>query len=58
MTKKIDKQFKFKNNTGVIDDHSANRVVNPLINYNKTKLIDSHKCVKYFEKYLIPNTSE
>ncbi len=58
MTKKIDKLFKFKNNTGVIDDHSENRVINPLINYNKTKLIDSHKCVKYFEKYLISITPE
>jgi hypothetical protein len=44
-----------KNKTGVIDFHTKNRHVNPLINHNKETLNDSSKCVMFFEKYLVRN---
>ena len=59
-TKILNEKFKNTpngNKSGVIDFHTKNRHVNPLIDHNKKTLNDSSKCVMFFEGYLVRNTN-
>ena len=59
-TKILNEKFKNTpngNKSGVIDFHTRNRHVNPLIDHNKKTLNDSCKCVMFFESNLVRNSN-